>query len=92
MFHHREIEGAEKARDLYEKIGRPSEKYFQHVLVNHLVRNCSVTVDDIKRALITYGPDPAEVFKGKMTKHRSEPIPSYTAIPIPSYIAKHHSN
>ena len=27
-----------------------------------------------------------------MTKHRSKPIPVYTAVPIPSYITEHHSN
>ena len=51
MFHHRKIEGAQKAKDLYEKIGRPSEKYFQHILANHLIRNCPETADDAKQAI-----------------------------------------
>ena len=30
-FHHRKIEGADKAQTLHEKIGRPSERKFQHI-------------------------------------------------------------
>jgi hypothetical protein len=52
----REIEGADKARALYKKIGRPSEQEFSKILNNNLIRNCPVTPEDAKRALIIYGP------------------------------------
>ena len=31
-FHRRDIEGADRARDLYRKIGRMSQKEFEHIL------------------------------------------------------------
>jgi len=52
-----EIEGADKARALYRKIGRPSQQQFEQILAKNLIRNCLVTVDDAKRALLIYGPN-----------------------------------
>ena len=72
----REIEGANKARALYKKIGRPSEKEFNDILQNNLIRNCPVTSDDAKRALKIYGPDVATL-KGKTVKKQNRGIPNY---------------
>ncbi len=47
-FTRREIEGADKARALYRKIRPPSEKDFNDILDNQLIRNCPVTSDDAK--------------------------------------------
>jgi hypothetical protein len=55
----REIEGADRARELYKKIGRPSKKEFTDILQNNLIQNCPVTPDDAKEALQIYGPDVA---------------------------------
>jgi hypothetical protein len=52
----RKIEGADKARALYKKIGRPSEKDFTEILEHNLIQNCPVTPDDARRALKIYGP------------------------------------
>jgi hypothetical protein len=51
MYTRREIEGADRARALYKKIGRPSEQEFTEILQNNLIRNCPVTPNDAKRAL-----------------------------------------
>jgi hypothetical protein len=59
QFPRREIEGADKARALYRKIGRPSQHQFEQILAKNLIRNCPVTVDDAKRALLIYGPNVA---------------------------------
>jgi hypothetical protein len=72
----REIEGANKARALYKKIGRPSEKEFNDILQNNLIRNCPVTSDDAKRALKIYGPDVATL-KGETVKKQNRGIPNY---------------
>ena len=69
LFSRREIQSANAARDLYRKIGRPAEAEFQSILRNNLIRNCPVTPDDAKRALIIYGPDIA-VIKGNTTRLR----------------------
>ena len=47
-FHRREIEGADRARELCKKIGHPSEAHFEHILAYNLIRNCPVTIDDAK--------------------------------------------
>jgi hypothetical protein len=52
----RESEGANRARALYKKIGRPSEREFTDILQNKLIQNYPVTSDDVKRALSIYGP------------------------------------
>lgn len=42
-FHRREIEGADRARELYKKIGRPSQKQFEHILSSNIIRNCPLS-------------------------------------------------
>jgi hypothetical protein len=54
MFHRRKIEGANKARDLYVKRGRPSQQRFEYLLANHLINNCPITANDARRALLIY--------------------------------------
>ena len=89
MFHRREIEGADKARDLYTKLGRPSQQHFEYILANSLITNCPVTADDAKRALIIYGPDPATL-KGKMTKHKGQHVPTFSPVSVPQFVLDHH--
>ena len=91
MFSRRELEGADKARDLYIKLGRPSQAQFQHMLSHHMIPDCPVTADDAKRAITIYGPDVATL-KGKTTKGKGNHRPTFKPIEIPSYIAKHHRN
>jgi hypothetical protein len=81
----RKIEGADKARALYRKLGHPSEAVFQKISQNNFIRNCPVTSDNAKRALIIYGPDIATL-KGKTTKHQNRGIPNYQPIQIPAPI------
>jgi hypothetical protein len=46
MYTRCEIEGADRARALYKKIGQPSEQEFTEILKNNLIRNCPVTAND----------------------------------------------
>lgn len=90
LFSRREIKSADAARELYRKIGRPDEVEFQQILKNNLIRNCPVTTDDAKRALLIYGPDIA-VLKGKTTRSAAAPqAPTFVATPIPAPILEHH--
>jgi hypothetical protein len=92
MFSPRAIKAADAARALYRRIGRPSEADFQRILRNNLIRNCPVTPDDAKRALIIYGPDIAAL-KGKTVKSTAEArAPTFVAIPLPAPIMEHHRN
>jgi len=86
-----EIEGADKARALYRKIGRPYQQQFEQILAKNLIRNCPVTVDDAKRALLIYGPDVA-ARKGKTTKDPSQYVPTFNPVQVPGFILQHHSD
>jgi hypothetical protein len=88
----REIELADKAQELYRKLGRPSQHKFEEILKLNLIMNCPVTIDDAKRALLIYGPDLATI-KGKTTKGSPAPhTPSFLAVPIPAPILEHHKD
>jgi len=91
QFPHRVIEGADKARALYQKIGRPSQQQFVQILAKNLIRNCPVTVVDAKRALLIYGPNVAAL-KGKITKGPSQHAPTFKPVQVPGFILQHHSD
>jgi hypothetical protein len=52
VFINQEVDTADAAREIYRKIGRPSEAKFEEIISKNLIRNCPVTVDDIQRALV----------------------------------------
>ena len=89
-FTRREIQGADNARELMRKIGRPSQATFETVLSQNQIINCPVTVADAKRAAFIYGPDLASV-KGKRVRKPPKHVPVVVLIPLPSSIAKFHS-
>jgi hypothetical protein len=92
MFSKRDIKAADDARALYRKIGRPDEAEFQNILRKNFIRNCPVTPDDARRALVIYGPDIATI-KGKTTKSAAEArAPTFVATPIPAPIMEYHRN
>ena len=92
LFTRREIAAADLARDLYRKLGRPSEAEFQRLLRANQIRNCPVTPGDAARALEIYGPDIAAL-KGKSTRTTPAPrVPTFTAVPLPPPVLTHHRN
>ena len=92
MFSRRQIADADAARALYRKIGRPDEAEFVSILQRNLIRNCPITPDDARRALLIYGPDIATL-KGKMTRLSAAPrVPTFESVPIPAPILDHHRN
>lgn len=52
LFSQRQIDAADTARALYRKIGRPDEAEFLSILQSNQIRNCPVTPDDARRALL----------------------------------------
>jgi hypothetical protein len=93
MFTQRKIRDADTAGELYRKLGRPSEAEFQSLLRRNLIRNCTVTPDDARRALLIHGPDIAAL-KGKTVKEApaSRTTPRFSAFPIPAPVLLHHRN
>ena len=90
-FHRREVEAADRARELYRQIGRPSQAHFEHILENNLVQNCPITVDDAKRAVLIYGADSATL-KGKTTKGPSQHVPMLKPVSLPDQIIADHTD
>ena len=92
VFTRRELEGAGRARQLYRTIGGPSQQKFETILDHGSILNCPVTKADAQRTNIIYGPDLAYL-KGKTTEHPPSPhVATQVPTPLPTDIAKHHSN
>ena len=83
-----EIQGANNARSLQQMIGWPSASHFKSIVKKQLLQNCNVTVDDINRADIIYGPA-RPLLQGKMTRLHP-PSTKIERIPLPLPIQEHH--
>ena len=68
----RQIQGAEQARELYSKLAFPSLQDFKWIIQSNSIKDCPVTLTDIKLAERIWGPNIAAL-KGKTT--RSSPLP-----------------
>ena len=91
VFTRRELEGANRARELYRIIGRPSQRKFEAILDQGSILNCLVTRADAQHANVIYGPDLAYL-KGKTMEHPASPhVATQVCSPLPMEIAKHHS-
>jgi hypothetical protein len=63
---------------------------FQRILQQNLIRNCPVTPNDARWAVLIYGPDIAAI-KGKTTRTHAAPrAPTFEAVPIPAPLLQHH--
>lgn len=84
-----QIADADKARSLHHMLGRPSERIFKHMIKHNLIRNTTVTCDDITRASKIYGPD-LGCLKGKTTRQAPTPVRLPSILPVPDSIKMHH--
>ena len=91
LFTRKEVERAEQAVRLYAKLGRPGQDVFESILSKGLIKNCPITADDAKRAIVIYGQDLYSL-KGKMVKSASRALPAFVPISIPKYILQHHKH
>lgn len=92
-YHRRKIAGADCAVALLRKIGRPSQKEFETILSNNLIRNCPITVDDARRAIVIYGPDRATL-QGKTVKKSgaNTAVPTHSPVELPSALLEDHND
>ena len=92
VFIRQELEGADRARQLYRTIGCPSQRKFEAILDRGSILNCPVTKADAQCANIIYGPDLAYL-KGKTSDHPASPhVATQVFSPLPGDIAKYHSS
>ena len=69
LFTIREIERAKAAVELQEFLAWPSTAEFIDIIRKNQLKNCDVTIDDIKRAVYLYG-EPVPYLQGRMTRRR----------------------
>ena len=90
QFTRRELQGADRALDLYRRLGRPSQTLFINALRDNHILNSPVTADDASRAFHIYGPDIA-FLKGTRTDRPPAPhVPTFIPQPLPTFITAHH--
>jgi hypothetical protein len=86
-FTKRQINAADKARELYRKLGRPGAALFLDIIRNI---NCPTTVDDVTRAERIYGKDVA-FLKGKSTASpANDHVPNQPPTALPPDILSNH--
>jgi hypothetical protein len=91
LFTKRQIESADKSRQLYRLLGRPGPDRFMDIVRNNLILNCPVTIDDVARAQHIYGKDVA-FLKGKTTASPAKDyVPDQPPISLPQDILDNHS-
>ena len=88
-FSARQIAGAERSRDLFNKLGMPGYKKYFRILEKNQIRNCRVTIDDAKVSMHIFGREPASI-KGKATRQRPQAIGAIQMVEIPSTILDLH--
>ena len=79
-FTKREIKDAEKERSAYNMVGRPSAADFEQMVRGNMLKNCPVSVTDIKNAHTIFGPDVGSLHC-KTVRRKSETVMSnYVAL------------
>ena len=89
LFTPRQVRNAERARELYILMGRPSARTFKYMLQHGLIQNTTVTYDDAFRAEQIFGSD-LGALKGKSVRTAPVPVVLPTVIPIPQAIFTSH--
>ena len=89
FFTSNEIEGADVSRKYQEILYFPGTSTLKTYLRNNLINNSAVTVDDVNRAEIIYGPSIPNV-QGQMTRYRPITHEKVTRVPLPPIIQQQH--
>lgn len=87
-FHRREVLAAQKAGEYYRKLCWPSQSTYEDIVRNNKVTNCPVTVADVKRFFLIYGPD-ACTLQGKAVK-RNGSVPPPVLSDLPDDVLRLH--
>ena len=86
----RQLEQARVAKDLYTKVGHPSQQDFKAMVAGGMILNCPVTVVDVIRAEKIYGPSIAAL-KGKTVRSSPKKVVTEDLIELPKQILEANS-
>ena len=80
-FTKREVEEAQKARDVQAMVGHPTDREFLGMVRSGMISNCPVTPAAVINSNRIHGPDPAGI-RGRTVRTTPEPVVvEYVAIP-----------
>jgi hypothetical protein len=69
----RQFERAKEARKLYHIVGTPTMENFKSLLRTNIIKNCSVTVEDVNIADQIFGLDMSSL-KSKSVRQKPKPV------------------
>ena len=69
LFSKKEVERVKYALEMQEFLSWPSTQEFLEIVAGNQLRNCDLTVDDIKQTAFLYG-EPVPYLQGSMTRRR----------------------
>ena len=72
-YHRRQVESARLAGKLHRLFGRPSQGMFEKAVSTNQMKNCPITIEDVKPYFSIYGPD-VSTLQGKTTKRNSSAV------------------
>ena len=90
-FNRRQKRDIERARRLYETIGRPSYDAFKRAITENHFQHCLVTLAAVDNMIQVYGPD-VNAVKGKTTRSKAAHVSSNQPIPIDAAILQAHKD
>ena len=85
----RQVKLAETTKDLYRRIGVPGYKRYVKAVTNGAIMNCTVDMEDIKRAVDIWGKDIIGL-KGIDVRRKTEPMGWMNDIPLPPEVLERH--
>ena len=88
LYTKRQVARADEARKLYGIVGYPSMKDFKHIIQTNQIKNCPVTIEDIKISEKIYGPS-VYAIKGKSVRKKPKVVVN-DYIEIPRELIKAH--
>ena len=91
LFAPRQVTQAEKARDLYILLGRPSSQNFRYMITHNLIKNTDVNVSDVVRAEKIFGPD-LGCLKGKMVRSAPALVVPLPLLSVPPPVFENHKH
>jgi hypothetical protein len=68
-----QLQQARLAKDVYAKVGHPSQHDFKAMVAGEMILNCPVNLEDVTRAVKIYGPSNASL-KGKTARQSPDPV------------------
>ena len=85
LFNRRDVHKADAANMLNRKINHVAKDKFLRIIQDNWIRNCPVTIADVKRSHSIYGP-PIPPLKGRTKSQSTNHVPSLPPVSIPASV------